>query len=495
MTTSAAPRATLSDTSADDRGVQPDHAGRRSPATAFTWLVSAASLALVLTLFGLALRVTLRPLADPDLWWHLRMGAELRKSWDFTQTQSWTPFATASWIRTQWLPEVAQSSLYARFGLPGVAWLYGATLLAIVGLLYLVCRRRASPAVAAIVTGISLVGMSGTLAPRPQLVSFALILVVTDAWLRTASDARPRWWLIPLTWVWACCHGMWFTGPLVGVAVTLGMLIDGRVTARRALRLFLIPLLSVAAGGLTPVGPQLLRTPFAVGRVSGFVTEWSAPSIHHLAPATTFLVFACLVLMWSRGQRIPMAHVGLLIVALGWALLSERTVTVGAAMMAPLLASGLQNLVTERREKVPRAEVFTIAGAALVCATLLAVWTPATSARPGSVPLGLDARLSELPTNSVVLNAYEVGGWLLWRHPTLAPVVDGRTEAYSAKYLARYLATTEVRPGWDDFVLTTGARWAILQSDSPHATALVQRAGWRSVATNDGYVLLRSGSS
>jgi hypothetical protein len=190
-----------------------------------------------------------------------------------------------------------------------------------------------------------------------------------------------------------------------------------------------------------------------------------------------------------------MAHVGLLIVALGWALLSERTVTVGAAMMAPLLASGLQSLVTERRETVTRAEVFTIAGAALVCATLLAVWTPATSARPGSVPLGLDARLSELPTNSVVLNAYEVGGWLLWRHPTLAPVVDGRTEAYSAKYLARYLATTEVRSGWDDFVLSTGARWAILQSDSPLAIALVQRADWRSVATDDGYVLLRSGSS
>ena len=83
---------------------------------------------------------------------------------------------------------------------PGVAWLYGVTLLAIVGLLYLVCRRRASPTVAAIVTGISVVGMSGTLAPRPQLVSFALILVVTDAWLRTTSDGKPRWWLIPLTW-------------------------------------------------------------------------------------------------------------------------------------------------------------------------------------------------------------------------------------------------------------------------------------------------------
>ncbi len=495
MTTSAASCATVTDKSADDRGVQPDQAGRRAPATSFARLVSATSLALVLTLCGLALRVTLRPLTDPDLWWHLRMGAELRTGWDFTQTQSWTPFATASWVRTQWVPELAQSSLYARFGLPGVAWLYGVTLLAIVGLLYLVCRRRASPAVAAIVTGVGLVGMSGTLAPRPQLVSFALILVATDAWLRSASDAKPRWWLIPLTWVWACSHGMWFTGPLIGVAVTLGMLVDGRLTARRALQLFLIPLLSIAAGGFTPVGPQLLRTPFAVGRVSGFVTEWSAPSIHHLAPATTFLVFACLVLMWTRGQRIPMAHVGLLIVGFGWALLSERTVTLGAAMMAPLLASGLQSLVTERREKVPRVEIFTIAGAALVCATVLAVWAPATSARPGSVPLGLDARLSELPTNSVVFNSYEVGGWLLWRHPTLSPVVDGRTEAYSAKYLARYLAATEVRSGWEDFVLTTGARWAILQSGSPLATALVQRADWRSVATDDGYVLLQSGSS
>lgn len=171
-------------------------------------LTRAVPVGLVLLMLAGVTRHALTPLTDPDVWWHLRMGDELRTGWQFSQAQPWTPFATAPWVRTQWLPEGVQSAMNSAFGLPGLAWLFGVSLMAIVTILYLVCRRQAGPLAAAVATAVGFIGMSASLSPRPQLVSFAFVLVFVDAWLQTAKDLKPRWWLIALTWIWACSHGM-----------------------------------------------------------------------------------------------------------------------------------------------------------------------------------------------------------------------------------------------------------------------------------------------
>jgi hypothetical protein len=457
-------------------------------------LIRFVPVGLVVSMLALVTHQALNPLADPDIWWHLRMGDELRDGWNFSQTQGWTPFATADWVRTQWLPEVVQSWMNSTFGLAGVAWLFGVSLMVIVAVLYLVCRRQAGTLAAAVATAVGFIGMSATLTPRPQLVSFVLVLVFVGAWLQTAQDLRPRWWLIALTWIWACSHGMWLVGPVVGLTVTAGLVLDRRLRRGQAAQLFLVSLLGFVAAGLTPVGPELLRTPFAVGGISGFITEWAPPSIRDLAPAATFAVFAFIVLMWTRGKRVPWTHVALFVLALGWALLSARTVTLGAAIVAPLFAGSLQKLLPGARARVNRPEIAALGVAGLVCAIVLTLVVASTSSVPGSVPLKLDARLDGLPPKTVILNSYDVGGWLLWRHPTLAPIVDGRTEAFPVSYLADYVRTVQVTNGWQGRVKSTGARWALLEAGSPLATALIERLRWKSVGSDKGYVLLEDGS-
>jgi len=79
--------------------------------------------------------------------------------------------------------------------------------------------------------------------------------------------------------------------------VTVGLILDRRLRRGQAAQLFLVSILGFVAAGLTPVGPQLLRTPFAVGDISAFITEWAPPSIRDVAPAITFAVFAIVVLM------------------------------------------------------------------------------------------------------------------------------------------------------------------------------------------------------
>ena len=74
-----------------------------------------------------------------------------------------------------------------------------------------------------------MVGASLSLTPRPHLVSFLFLAITLHAWLGTARDLRPRWWLIALGWVWACSHGMWLLGPMVGLAVIGGLLLESRL--------------------------------------------------------------------------------------------------------------------------------------------------------------------------------------------------------------------------------------------------------------------------
>jgi hypothetical protein len=449
---------------------------------------------LVLGLIGMMTRRGFRPIGDPDTWWHLRLGDDIWRTWNFTDPAPWTRFATERWVTTQWLPEVVASRFEHFFGLPGVVWLVCAGLVTLTAVLYLVCRREADVLAAAIATGAGLLGMSVTLTPRPQLVSFILLLVVTSAWLSTVRDLRPRWWLIPVSWLWACSHGMWFSGVLAGAVVVVGLILDGRIRGRTTLRMLAIPVSSLLVAALTPVGPRLLLSPISVGGITRYITEWAPPSIHDLSPAATAVMIGVVAVTWARGRRTTWTNIGLLLMASGWALLSVRTVSLGAAMTAPLLAGAMQSLLRQPVPRTSRLEVAALAGGAVAALAVVALLLPGPVGTPANVPNGLNATLDRVPPHSVVFNDFVLGGWLLWRHPALEPVIDGRAEAFPKSQFVGYITTTQASKGWERFLETTQAKYALVKESSPLATALEQRLHWRSLGTDDGYVLLAAPS-
>ena len=122
-------------------------------------------------------------------------------------------FATCRGCRPSRCPRWSSAYVERWLGLPGLAVLFW--LAAPGGRGHRACqptgarrpaRRRgrhgASPCSAA----------SARSTSRPQLVSFVLLPVVLAAWLQTERDLKPRWWLVPLMWVWSLCHGFWFIG-------------------------------------------------------------------------------------------------------------------------------------------------------------------------------------------------------------------------------------------------------------------------------------------
>lgn len=439
----------------------------------------------------LFLRQALSPVSDPDTFWHIRAGEYLWETGRFVGPEPWSKFSGEPWVLHEWLPEVAYFFAAQSGGLPAVAWLSVASIVTFYVVLYWAAREQASVLPAAIAAAAGWVGASGSLSPRPHVVSFALLAVFTVVWLRTARDLRPRWWLVPVTWLWACSHGMWFAGVVVGLAVCLGLTLDRRVGVRGAARLAAVPVLGVLAAAVTPVGPTLLLAPLTVGDYRKYVTEWAPPELLDPQVMTALAMVTVVAIGWARGRsRTPWTHIAILAVAVGWTLLYFRTVPLGAAMLTPLFAGSLQTMLAVERPRPGRVELASVASGAAASLVLAALLAPSVAGSPGRMPIGLDDDLSRLRPGTVVFNEYMVGGWLLWRHRQLAPVMDPRTEVYSVPYVDEYMAAVRAAPGWERTIARSGATAAVLGVRSPLAYALTTQSGWVVKDQHRGYALL-----
>ena len=442
----------------------------------------------------IALFLGIRPVQDVDAWWHLKAGQFVLGGGAFIGPDPWVPFATRPFVLTQWLPEVIAFKGFEWFGLPAVAWLRSVGILCILSAI-LWCTRRVADTVPALIIALAaLIGTGGSLSERPQLVSFIFLALWVGASWRMAEDLRPRWWLIPLSWVWALSHGLWITGVGVGLIVIAGLLLDRRIDLRQAGRMVLVPLASVAVVALTPIGPRLLLTPFQVaGNAASFIQEWQPTNVRgDLFAIITMILLACAVIGWIRSSSpAPWWQIGLAAVAFVSTLAMGRTIPVGAIISAPLAATALQGLRGTAPLPLGRGS-FKRWGALITVAALIAVPVSAVVAdKPAHTPEGLRPALSALPAHSVVLDDFSISGWLLWAEPNLVPVIDLRSEIYSKEYFQAYRNAEQVRAGWQEYVKRVHPTFALLRTQAPLRLALQEELHWKSVREDpSGYVLM-----
>jgi len=243
---------------------------------------------LVIFLVSATTVLGVRAISDPSPWLHLRIGQYLFAGGRFGLPDPWAPFADKPYVPTEWLPAIIGYLTYEQFGAPGTT------------------RLVAGGAIAAIVAFAALLGAYDGLTERPQMLSLIFLSLTLGAWWRTTSDLHARWWLVPLTWLWACSHGLWLIGIGLGVLMVLGLLLDRRVNVRQSLRLLLVPLASTVATGLTPIGPTLLLAPFTVGNNARiFVGEWLSPTLKQPVTVITLTLIGLVVLAWIRSTRKP----------------------------------------------------------------------------------------------------------------------------------------------------------------------------------------------
>lgn len=440
--------------------------------------------------------LVLRAVSDPSPWLHLRVGSFLLAGGRFGLPDPWAPFATRSYIPTQWLPSVVTSFLFDRWGLPVVAWerAAGIGILTAAVVVWLSARVRIEVAVA--VTAATMYAAWPGLTERPQLAGLVLLVPVLAAWLRTSEDLRPRWWLVPLTWVAASTHGLWATGTALGAGVVVALVVGRRVTREQAGRLGALVLACLVAAAVTPTGPRLLLTPLTVGAQGRqFVQEWLPSSIRSPHVLVALCMTAAIWLLWVRRQRRPeLVELGFLAAAVLLVLSMQRTVPVGALVAAPLLANTVDDALRGGRptwegSRSSGAQRVIWVGATLVGVALAVPVAAGRDAAPASVPTGLASALRSLPSGTHVLSDGDLSGWLLFTAPQVKPVFDVRIESYPSPYVQRFIDATHAKPGWSRFVQDTGATAALLPESSALGAGLSQQLRWARVGSDHGVAL------
>jgi hypothetical protein len=455
------------------------------------WTVWVA-LFLVLSVIAAAVREAAGPINDPDAWWHLRLGNDLWRQQSLSAPDDWSPRATVEWAPSEPLPEIVAARLEHAGGLPALAWLYGFAAVVVVLCVYGACRRGSGILVASVCTVLATAAMWGSLTPRPQMVSFVLLIVVPIAWERAGSSLRAPWWLVPLTWFWSMCHGFWVLGVALSGLCWLGLVLDRRPPWRGAARLALVPVASVAVVALNPAGWHVLLAPLTVSDTTRYIAEWDRTAYKNASGVVCALllvaVLACLV---RKRRDVSWTDVLLLAAAVFFWWYALRTVAVAGLLAAPVLARLIQEVLPGPRPGVlsRHRETVTLGGGAALALVVLALVVPRTSSDPGGVPLALSDELDRLPAGSSVLNAYGWGGWLAWRHPALDRTSDGLVVPYDPDYIGN-LRDIEVAEGeWLDLVEDVEVDYALLPAGTETVAGLAD-AGWHDVARADGAVLL-----
>lgn len=451
-----------------------------------------ALLAFVLlgSVFGVLVRIASLPLVNNDTYFHLRFGHELLGPWSLRDPGSVSTFATQDWVPTQWLPQMVMARTEDLVGLAGVAWLAGLLFLSLALALYVACRRYAEPLVSVFLVMLTLVACTPGMSMRPQQISYLMVVVTVSTWLGVRDSGRTPWLLVPLTWVWTMCHGMWPVGIVIGLVAVAGLALDGGRSRRTLATLLAVPVLSGVVSLLTPVGPGLFGAVLQVNSRAEYFYEWSPADFTRFYTVVLLGLLALAVVPRVRRGTVPWFDLALIGLACLWALYSLRTVPVAACMAAPLAAAALQPALG-RRPVATRVERFVVLGAYLGALGILAAVVPHTADQPRETPAWLDDALGDLPAGTKLVNDQAYGGYLMWRYPQLDLLAHGYGDIFTDAELERNRTIDEVSDGWLEDLRGTDVDYGVLDPDSALAYNLRELEGWTVLEHSDDLELLQ----
>ena len=467
-------------------------------------------------LFLLALfTMSVRELADPDLWWHLRTG-----EWVWEQGIPQTdPFSFTKlgqpWVAHEWLSDALMWGIYQLGGLIGLSLAFAGIIAATFWLLARACVGQ--PYLAAFVALLAAVTSAPTWEARPQMFNtlfLALFVYLIERYRVGTLKLRTLLWLVPLTALWANLHSGYLLGVVVlgGYAVgeTLQHLIRQRwpqapfmpgLNQWADIRwLWLLTGGSFLAAALNPNGVRLWIYPFETLRspaMQQYIVEWQSPDFHLWDFRIFGLMLGVGVLAWVwSGTRPHLAELILLGGGAAAGLLSARNIPLFAIVATPIITrhllaafqghSAYPILAGTAPEPTVSRFLQRMNWLILFLAILAAsVWV---GRRLGNIQPLIDqlypvAAVDYLEANGLadqpIFNDYSFGGYLIWRGiPVFA---DGRADVYGDEFLFYYLQTYAARPTWQEPLEDWDIEVVLMSRGSTLTTLLTASPDWEQV--------------
>ena len=296
-------------------------------------------------------------LADPDLWWHLRIAARALTTGHLPH-RDFLSFSVRghAWTDTEWLSELFFYGAWRAGGLAGLQALMTASLVALeLGIVGLAWQRARNIKAAAAAGAGALLLATVSFGPRTIIFGYLCTIGLLALLERYRRQRHAPLWLLPLLFaLWVNLHGSWALGLALLALFTIsgwragvwGWLHADAWTPRQRRELLLATLGSCLALLLNPYGLHMLLYPFWVSLremvAINHVQEWRTINFHLLRGKLLLLLLLglfLLTLIRRRAWRVSdLLWAGF---ALYCGLTYERFLVLTAIVVTPMLAERL----------------------------------------------------------------------------------------------------------------------------------------------------------
>ncbi|MCY3781001.1 MAG: hypothetical protein OXG78_11875 [Chloroflexi bacterium] len=460
----------------------------------------AAIVIVFLLIFAMASRVT----ADPDMWWHIRLGQQSIETGDFVYADTFSHTQRGNIHKNHsWLAQIVMAGVWDLGGHFVLTLVVASLAAGGMACLYLAGRGSIYMQGFVLVAGGACAAVFWS--PRPQMFTFFFAALLVNLLRQLKRDSQAPLWILPaMMWLWANLHagyivGYLFIGAFVSGELLNRALVSGRsaVAWPRIRRLCAFTLLSLALLPISPLGLDVFLVPFETFAISGmreFIAEWNSPDFAQ--PATwpfVVLLIALIASSWASRRKIDFADLLLVGGTMFMALYSARHLPLFVIAAAPVLTAQLNDGFERNGWRIPRRAEETGLRLALniLLVFIVAIGTAARVAyvsRPDTVaqslalnyPVGAVEFLRTAEMEGNLFNSYNWGGYLIFALPEHPVFIDGRTDLYHDA-LDEYTAAAFGTPAWSEVFTRREIGIALIETDGPLAQRLDADENWSSV--------------
>ena len=467
--------------------------------------------------------VSSRPLADPDIGWHIRTGERILNTHTLPRIDTYSSLMQGQpWFAWEWLYDLLLGILHHFCGLNGVVWLcalLAATTFTVLlaellklgtGLLFSITLTLAAEFAAAI-----------HLLARPHIASWLLTLLWFIALNRWERGQAPRWlpWFFPLSMaLWVNVHAGWIVGFALPMIFVFASAVDswreqdafaaiGK--AHHARKMAWVCAISALATLVNPYGWRLhshiyryLSDHYLIDRIS----EFRSPNFHYWSPRCfAGIVILTMIAFASPRQRIRLSHLLTALLAVYMGLFATRNLPVSSMLLVlitgPILwesfvsfsgSSGPWKWMRTRCSDIARFSdrmageelqfrghfwpaIFVIAALALCLHGGEIGGLPLIAAHfdDKTVPVAATDFLEREQSAEPVFSSDTWGGYLIYRlYPRRQVVIDDRHDLYGPDRVNELLTLMDGKPGWQKRLDELRVNTVLVGSDSTLAGLL-----------------------
>jgi hypothetical protein len=424
------------------------------------------------TLACLLLLYVLRPIRDPDFWWHLKTGDLMIQQngllkfdpFNYTGDGIVRGFQAAL-LYGYWLWETAASLLYRALGFPGVLVLKFITAALLVwGVLFEMSRQKLSHFTRVVLAGLgTLVIINVYHLERPQVLSVFFMTLLIGLISRIRMGNPPSLMLFPMMILWANIHRGFVIGDILLGLAAAGFLIQYRHDSRVRLRLTGWVIGGILASFINPNGWTTLTelANFMQNSVGpSYVTEYrsSLQLFLHQSKISAVCLWAIAAihlasLLLAPRRFWPEIFISLFILVFGLTFI--RNTGFIAVSLLPLTGWYVEQAYKSHNWRVPgyaQAAVCTLL-MATVSWLVIGEWQTRKDFHgpiSNEFPVNMASFLKSSGLCGHLFNEYNAGGYLDWAlYPQWKTFIDGREfdTRVSSQYLKIASGSTEYAAG------------------------------------------------